>query len=138
MRRGFSRRSWAGVFGLLALTGCADTSAPTARGVCWRAAGSSADPRFAPLASNVGSLDDCAAQLEALHLEGAAEVLGAFQGYFIFVDSRQVSSATAVDGFRYPIFQPGQRKEIDADLRGLIQDRNGRPPDAGEISVQRR
>ena len=105
---------------------------------CWRGAGSTENPRFSPLASNVGSLDDCAAQLEALHLEGAAEVLGAFQGYFIFVDNRQVSSATAVDGFRYPIFQPGQRKEIDADLRGLIRDRNGRPPDAGEISVQHR
>lgn len=63
---------------------------------------------------------------------------GAFQGYFIFVDDRLVTSAPSQNGFRYPIFQPSQRREIDADLRRLIKDRGGALPQAGDISVERK
>jgi hypothetical protein len=123
----------------LALGACDDIAAPTQRGVCWRLLTVPAQrPKFQAISSGVWSLDDCAAQLEAFHLQGASQVEGAFQGYFIFVDSRLVTSAPSSGGFRYPIFQPSQRREIDADLRRLIEDRNGAAPNAGDISVERK
>jgi hypothetical protein len=125
--------------GPLCLVACDGPSAPVATGVCWRSAGTDeAHPKFLALAGDVTSLDDCAAMLEALHVEGARRVGGAYQGYFIFIDDAQVASSASLEGFRYPIFQPSQRKEIDADLRALIKARNGHAPTPGEISVQRR
>ena len=123
----------------LAPVACGGAGAPTAPGVCWRSLSAPpAPPRFVALAANVATLDDCAAQLEAIHLLGGRAVDGAFQGYFIFADARAVSSSTGRTGFRYPVFQPSQRREIDADLRGLIEDRGGRLPSAGDIAVLRR
>ena len=108
-------------------------------GVCWRAVpGAGGGSGFVVLSRHISSLDNCAAQLEALHVEGAARADGAFQGYYIFVDDAQISSSTGLKTFRYPIFQPSQRQEIDADLRGLIKERDGKPPAASDIAVERR
>jgi hypothetical protein len=115
------------VLAALALAACDDLAAPTTRGVCWRLiAPPSRKPRFQQVASGVWSLDDCAVELESFHLLGAAQVEGAF------------TSAPSRNGFRYPIFQPSQRREIDADLRRLIKERDGALPDASAISVERR
>ena len=123
----------------VALQACDPAGAPGDRGVCWRSLSTaSGRPAFSVLARNVGSLDDCAAQLEALRVQGASSADGAFQGYFIFVNDREVSSSGSRTGFHYPIFQPSQRQEIDADLRGLIADRNGKLPSTADIAVQRR
>ena len=122
-----------------ALAGCENSGAPTDLGVCWRAARApSAKPRFDIVANDVESLDDCAALLEAYHLQGAKTANGAYQGYFIFIDDRQVASSTRADGFRYPIFQPAQRREIDADLLHLIKEHKGQAPAAKDIAVERR
>jgi hypothetical protein len=120
---------------LAGLAGCDEAGAPVDRGVCWRASG---ENRFEAVARNVWSLDDCAAQLEAYHLQGWGRVVGAFQGYYIFVDDRQIASAPGPHGFRYPIFQPGQRRQIDADLRALIKAKGGKAPGAADISVERK
>lgn len=123
----------------VSLQACDTAGAPGEAGVCWRRpAAAERSAAFAVVAVNIASLDDCAAQLEILHLKGAANVEGAFQGYFIFVTDREVSSSAARTGFHYPIFQPAQRKEIDADLRGLIAERKGKAPPAADIAVQRR
>jgi len=130
--------------GASALAACQGPGAPADPGVCWRAAASTSPgardgrPAFAVVARDVASLDDCAAELEAIHLQGAPRADGAFQGYFIFIDARQVASSTGLTGFRYPIFQPAQRREIDADLRELIKARNGRLPSASDIAVERK
>ena len=123
---------------LCALAGCDSASAPTNVGVCWRAVGAAASkPRFAVVANDVASLDDCAALLETYHLQGARTSNGAFQGYFIFIDDRQVASSTQANGFRYPIFQPSQRREIDGDLRKLIKERAGKPLTTSDVAVER-
>jgi hypothetical protein len=123
----------------LALFACDPPGAPTDRSVCWRTTGqSSGAPGFTAVSRDVTSLDDCAALLETYHLRGAKTANGAYQGYFIFVDDRQVSSSTRQDGFRYPIFQPSQRKEIDTDLRALIKEHGGEAPKPGDIAVERR
>jgi hypothetical protein len=127
------------VVGALALAGCDGPGAPADPGVCWRAGpGPGGHPAFAVVARDVASLDDCAAELEAIHLQGAPRADGAFQGYFIFIDAREVASSTGLTSFRYPIFQPAQRREIDADLRDLIKERNGRLPTAADIAVERK
>jgi len=123
----------------LALAACEPAGAPTDIGICWRTIGApSPKPRFAIVANDVGNLDDCAALLEAYHLQGAKTSNGAYQGYFILLDDRAVASSTRVDGFRYPIFQPSQRREIDADLIHLIKERGGHPPSPSDIAVERR
>ena len=124
--------------GILALTGRGGPAAPTARGVCWRAGGARGGPAFVIVAREVATLDDCAAVLEAIHVQGARRADGAFQGYFIFIDAGEIASSTGLRGFRYPIFQPAQRREVDADLRDLIKERNGRLPTAGDIAVERK
>ncbi|MGI9169629.1 MAG: hypothetical protein ACR2FH_05535 [Caulobacteraceae bacterium] len=109
--------------------------APSDRGVCWRDYGRRG---FVIVARDVASLDDCAAELEAIHLIGQPRVTGAFQGYYILIDERQIASASRLGGFGYPIFQPAQRREIDADLRALIAERKGALPAAADIAVRRR
>jgi len=124
--------------GALGLAACEGADAPTDLGVCWRVVSTPGSvPKFIRLNNDVASLDDCAAQLEALHIQGARTVGGAYQGYFIFVDPDQITSSPHLKTFRYPIFQPSQRKAIDADLRILIKERNGRLS-TGDISVGRK
>ena len=53
------------------------------------------------------------------------------------VDEAQITSSPHLHSFRYPIFQPSQRKAIDADLRSLIKDRDGKLT-TGDISVGRK
>jgi hypothetical protein len=62
---------------------------------------------------------------------------GAFQGYFIFADARQISSALHTGGLRYPIFQPPQRASIDGDLTRLMREHGGALPDAAALSLER-
>ena len=120
------------------LAACGQADAPSNIGVCWRTAdGAPSRPKFEVVAKNVASLDDCAALLEAYHLQGARTSNGAFQGYFIFVDDSEVASATQADGFHYPIFQPSQRSEIDGDLRRLIKERAGQPLKPDDVAVER-
>ncbi|MGI8841343.1 MAG: hypothetical protein ACR2F8_11280 [Caulobacteraceae bacterium] len=124
--------------GVLALTTRVGPGAPAEPGVCWRVGPGRGGPAFVIVAKDVVSLDDCAAVLEAIHVQGALRADGAFQGYFIFVDAKEITSSTGLRGFRYPIFQPAQRREVDADLRGLIEERHGRLPTAGDIAVERK
>jgi hypothetical protein len=120
------------------LVACQPNGAPGNTGVCWRAVGgASTKLRYVVVANDVASLDDCAALLETYHLQGARISNGAYQGYFIFVDDREVASSTETDGFRYPIFQPSQRGEIDGDLRRLIRERAGKPLTPRDVAVER-
>ena len=132
-------RAVAVLSGLLALAACSQAEAPQADGVCWRVDRVSGQrPKFSELARGVGNLDNCAVLLEAVRLQGQASADGAFHGYFIFVDANGVTSAKHPDGFRYPIFQPPQRLEVDRELQRLMKARGGRLPDAAELSLERK
>jgi len=125
-------------FALLALAACNGPPAPQAAGVCWRADPATAGKvSFSPLARGVGTLESCAVLLEALRLQGAPQVNGAYQGYFIFVGADAMTSALHVGGVRYPIFQPPQRRSIDRDIRRLMAERGGKMPDANDFSLER-
>jgi hypothetical protein len=119
------------------LAACNGPPAPQQAGVCWRAQpGASGKVSFAPLASDVGTLENCAVLLEALRLQGAPEVDGAYQGYFIFVGADTMTSALHAGGVRYPIFQPPQRRVIDRDIRRLMAERGGKMPDPSDFRLE--
>jgi hypothetical protein len=136
------RRSFVPLILAAALTACSGPRAPQEAGVCWRteaAAGiAAAKPAagFAPLARDVGSLENCAVLLEALRLQGAPEADGAYQGYFIFAGPEAMTSALHTGGVRYPIFQPPQRRVIDRDIRRLMAERGGKMPDPGDFRLE--
>lgn len=109
--------------------------APDERGVCWQTAPRPSDG-YVPLANDVASLEVCAMLLEAQRLQGKARADGAFQGYFIFVSADEISSASHVGGWHYPILQPPQRVAIDQQLLRMIRQRGGRAPDASELHVE--
>ena len=120
------------------LAACGAPDAPGDVGVCWRVThGPNGKVAFSEVARNVDDLDTCAVLLEGYRLQGQADANGAYQGFFIFVDGRAISSAQSLHGFRYPIFQPPQRAAIDRDLRALIAQRGGQLPNAAEIDLER-
>jgi hypothetical protein len=114
-----------GVFGLAILIGAVavlsgwgkPTSAPEDEGVCWRMTASTPKPQYVQLAKNVANLETCAAHLERLFIQGNLEVAGAYQGRFIFIDSRAIRSATVLEGSRWQIFMGPQRAVLDQQLR---------------------
>lgn len=93
------------------------TPAPDARGVCYRMLGGEENPRYVELAKDVANLETCAAHLERLYLQAGGELAGAFQGRFLFVDSKSIRSATSLEGSRWQVFFGPQRAALDRSLR---------------------
>jgi hypothetical protein len=96
--------------GALALVGCSSqVQAPTDSGVCYHlAAMQSGKPQFNVVARSVPDMEHCAAQLEAmrvrfLSLGGTTQdIVGAYQGNFLFLGEQGVFTAETYQGPRYP------------------------------------
>jgi len=92
-----------------ALAGCSDNSlkAPTEVGVCWHLVRVEGEYRFNRLAANQPQLEYCAARLEDMRLNfmrlGSAqtEVVGAYQGQFIFLQREGVFTAKSLSSTPY-------------------------------------
>jgi outer membrane murein-binding lipoprotein Lpp len=95
---------------VLALAGCSSQiQAPTPPGVCYHlAAMVDGKPKFNVLASNVPDMEHCAAQLEAMRVRFLSlggthqDVIGAYQGNFLFLGDDGVFTAETYAGPRYP------------------------------------
>lgn len=95
--------------GALVLAGCGDSSlkAPTDVGVCWHLVRVQGEYRFNRLAANQPQLEHCAARLEDMRLNfmrlGSAqtEVVGAYQGQFIFLQREGVFTARSLNATPY-------------------------------------
>lgn len=96
--------------GLTALGACQQTvEAPYDRGVCYAVElGENGEPpRFNVVAENQPQIEFCAARLEEmrqrfLRLGGTRrEIIGAYQGRFIFIDRAGVSFGQTLDGSRF-------------------------------------
>ncbi len=65
-------------------------------------------PQFNVVASNVPDMEHCAAQLEAMRVRflslggGARDIVGAYQGNFLFLGEEGVFTAETYQGPRYP------------------------------------
>jgi len=91
------------------LAGCGGESlrAPTDPGVCWHLVRAEGEYRFNRLASNQPQLEHCAARLEDMRLRfmrlGSAqtEVVGAYQGQFIFLRREGVFTSRSLNATPY-------------------------------------
>jgi hypothetical protein len=93
----------------LAAAGCSKgVEAPTDVGVCWHMVQlKDGKVRFNKLAANVQTLEGCAGQLEAMRLRFAAlgssteQMIGAYQGQFLFLQSEGIFTGQTLDGPHY-------------------------------------
>ena len=91
------------------LAACSGSSlkAPTDPGVCWHLVRANGEYRFNKLAENQPQLEFCAARLEDMRLRfmrlGAAgdQVVGAYQGQFIFLQREGVFTARSLETTPY-------------------------------------
>ena len=91
------------------LSACSDNGlkAPTDVGVCWHLVRIKGEYRFNKLASNQPQLEYCAARLEDMRLNfmrlGSAQtdVVGAYQGQFIFLQREGVFTARSLTSTPY-------------------------------------
>jgi len=98
------------LLGALALGACrAQIQAPTDPGVCYHLGAIEAGkPRFNVVGKNVPDMEHCAAQLEAMRLRFLSlggtqrEIVGAYQGNFLFLGETGVFTAETYAGPRYP------------------------------------
>ncbi len=128
----------------LSLVGCAQqVKAPFDQGVCYaveRPEGK--DVVFNVLARDQAQIEMCAARLEEMRLRfnnlGGVrrEVTGAFQGQFVFIDTRGVSFSRTLDGARFfalartgdgRLAVPGAIERQDNEL-GLVVEEAAPPP----------
>jgi hypothetical protein len=64
--------------------------------------------KFNQLAKNIPTLEGCAAQLEAMRIRFAAlgsnpdQMIGAYQGQFLFLQPEGIFTAENLDGAHYP------------------------------------
>lgn len=94
----------------LALSSCNRQPQPPGDvGVCYYVASvSGANAKFDVVARNVADMEHCAAQLEAMRMRFLSlggtneEIVGAYQGAFLFLGPTGVFSADTFDGPRYP------------------------------------
>lgn len=100
----------AALLGALALGACqSQIQAPTNPGVCYHlAAIKGGKPQFNVVSANVPDMEHCAAQLEAMRVRFLSlggtqrDIVGAFQGDFLFLGETGVFTAETYQGPRYP------------------------------------
>jgi hypothetical protein len=93
-----------------ALAGCqSQIQAPTSVGVCYHlAALVNGKPKFNVLASPVPDMEHCAAHLESMRNRFLAlgstdrDIVGAYQGNFLFLGDDGVFTSDSYGGHRYP------------------------------------
>ncbi len=108
----------------LSLAGLAfrQSTAPFEPGACWRMFRESGEaPRFVRIANDARNMETCAARLEAVRLMGTPEVEGAYQGFFIFVDEREIVTSRSLHEKRFPVLDVEGRRRIDDAILMLIR-----------------
>lgn len=89
--------------------------------VCARVSQVAGDPaRYAPVERSVPNLETCAARLEAIRMTERRAVTGFYNGHFIFVTEADILSAQTLDGARFRVFEPKDRKTIQDGIQVLI------------------
>jgi hypothetical protein len=94
----------------LGLAACQKTiDAPTDAGVCYQAIFlKGGGVRFNKLSENEKAIESCAASLEGMRLRfasmgGAEEIVGAYQGNYIFLLKEGIFRSDSLTGARYPM-----------------------------------
>jgi len=99
---------------LMALPACSkELQAPTDTGVCWHMAQlPDGTVRFNKVAQSAQSIENCAVDLDAMRLRflglgGSQEnIMGAYQGQFLFLGTQGVFVSQHLNGGRYVLLVP--------------------------------
>jgi hypothetical protein len=75
---------------------------------------------YQPVEDDVPNLETCAARLEAIRMIRGRPVTGIYNGHFIFVTEADILSAQTLEGSRFRVFEPKDRKTIQDGIRVLI------------------
>ncbi len=78
---------------------------------------------YRPIEHDVLNLETCAARLEAIRMIEGQHVTGIYNGHFIFVTEADILSAQTLDGSRFRVFEPKDRKTIQDGIQVLIDGR---------------
>ena len=123
------------MLGSAALTACdaPQLQAPSDKGVCYHVGELDSEaPRFNVLARDQPQIEFCAARLEEMRLKFLSmggsnnEMLGAYQGQFIFIDRGGVKFSKTLDGPRF--FALARTGDGRLAIPGAIQRQiDGRP-----------
>lgn len=123
------------MLGSAALAACdaAQLQAPSDKGVCYHVGELDSEaPRFNVLARDQPQIEFCAARLEEMRLKFLSmggsnnEMLGAYQGQFIFIDRTGVKFGKSLDGPRF--FALARTGDGRLAIPGAIQRQiDGRP-----------
>jgi hypothetical protein len=90
-----------------------EVAAPRDPGVCWRRG---ADGRFMAIYRGSSGIEACAGDLERIHMRTGEDLVGAYQGRYIFVDKEAIRSADSLSGVRWRLYFDNQRRQLDKDL----------------------
>ena len=71
---------------------------------------------FRPVAYEDQNLETCAVHLEGVRLEQKHDVIGVWNGVYVFASAAAIESASGLNASRYPVFAPDQRSQIDQSL----------------------
>ena len=102
------------VLALLGVSACTkELEAPTDAGICWHMAQlPDGTVRFNKVAQNIPTIEKCAVQLDVMRLRflglgGTHEdIVGAYQGQFLFLGSQGVFVSQHLNGGRYLLLVP--------------------------------
>jgi hypothetical protein len=97
------------LIGAAMLTACQkQVDAPVDKGVCWHMVTVGGQPKFNVLARGQADLEHCASELEKMRINFQSlgvpqgDVIGAFQGQFLFLNRYGVFTAQTLTGYQYP------------------------------------
>lgn len=123
--------------GALGLTGCEkEIKAPFDTGVCYvvELGEEGAEPVFNKVAENQPQIEYCAARLEEVRMRflslggNRTELVGSYQGSFLFLDSTGARRAQSLNGTRY--FMMARTGDGRLAVPGTIEQRPAEPTPA--------
>jgi hypothetical protein len=79
---------------------------------------------FVPIAAQSPDILSCAADLELAYVSERQPVVGAYQGWYLFVGPDAIEGAQRLDLLRYPLLNTAQRASLDRQLRALLAARS--------------
>jgi hypothetical protein len=95
--------------------------APTDTGACYRMGTlAGAKTKFSLVSVGDGNMETCAVHIEGVRLREGHDVIGAYEGRFIFASETELTGSRSYADQRFPLFSPGKRDEIDRDLKQLL------------------
>lgn len=96
--------------------------APTDMGACYRMGTlAGAKTKFTLVSVGDANMETCAVHIEGVRLREGHDVIGAYEGRFIFASDAELTGSKNYNDQRFPIFSPGKRDEIDNDLKQLLE-----------------